>query len=74
MSMKREERRALKKKLAPLAREIAMLENMAKDPAKKEQAEALIAEKMDSLSLIEMLAIEDYIMSKKLLNDFGNNK
>ena len=74
MSMNREERRALKKKLAPLAREIAMLENMAKDPAKKEQAEALIAEKMDSLSLIEMLAIEDYIMSKKLLNDFGNNK
>ena len=74
MSMNREERRALKKKLAPLAREIAMLENMAKDPAKKEQAEALIAEKMDSLSLMEMLAIEDYIMSKKLLNDFGNNK
>ena len=74
MSMNRDERRALKKKLAPMARQIANLENQAKDPAKKAEAEAKIAELMDSLSLMEMMAIEDYIMSKKLLHNFDSNK
>ena len=69
MSMNREERRALNKKLAPLARQIAKYEILARDPEHKEEAEAKIAELMDSLSIIEMLAIEDYIMSKGLLED-----
>ena len=70
MSMNREERRALKKKLAPLARKIAMLENQAKDPAMKATCEAQIAELMESLSLIEMMALQDYIESKGLLKNF----
>lgn len=71
MSMNRDERRALKKKLAPIARKVAYFENMAKDPNKKQEAEAKIAELMDSLSLMEMMAIEDYIMSKGLLKNFS---
>ena len=74
MSMNREERRALKKKLAPLAREIVMLEKQAKDPQKKETAEQRISEIMESLTLMEMMAIEDYIVSKKLLQNFDANK
>ena len=73
MSMNREERRALKKKMASKARQIAHLENMAKDPEKKAECEAKISEIMDSLSLMEMMAIEDYIMSKGLLNNFDTN-
>lgn len=69
MSMNREERRALKKKIAPIAQTIANLELQAKDPAKKEQAEAKIGEIMESLTLIEMMAIEDYIISKGLLKE-----
>jgi hypothetical protein len=71
--MNREERRALKKKLPPKAREIARLENLAKDPSKKEECEAQISAIMDSMSLMEMMAIEDYIMSKGLLNNFDTN-
>ena len=77
MSMNREERRALKKKIAPIAQTIANLELQAKDPIKKEQAEAKIGEIMESLTLIEMMAIEDYIISKGLLKesfDRDNNK
>lgn len=77
MSMNREERRALKKKIAPIAQTIANLELQAKDPVKKEQAEAKIGEIMESLTLIEMMAIEDYIISKGLLKesfDRDNNK
>ena len=70
MSMNREERRALKKKLAPLARKIAILEKQAKDPSMKATYEAQIAELMDSLSLIEMMALQDYIESKGLLKNF----
>jgi hypothetical protein len=72
--MNREERRALKKKIAPTARQIAILENMAKDPAKKDECEAKIAAIMDSLTIMEMMAVEDYIMSKGLLHNFDNNK
>ena len=70
MSMNREERRALKKKLAPIARKIAVLEMQAKDPNMKSTCEAQIAELMESLSLIEMIALQDYIESKGLLKNF----
>ena len=67
--MNRAERRALKKKIAPLAREVVQLEILAKDPVKKAAAEARIEEIMEHLTIMEMMAIEDYIMSKDLLHN-----
>ena len=73
MSMNREERRALKKKLASQAKEVAKWERIARnEPDRKQEAEVKIASIMDKLSLIEMMALEDYIVSKGLLEDnFG---
>lgn len=63
----REGRRMLKKKIAPIAKQVAKYELLAKHPEYKEEAETKIAELMDSLTIIEMMAVEDYIMSKGLL-------
>ena len=57
----------LKKKIAPIAKQVAKYELLAKHPEYKEEAETKIAELMDSLTIIEMMAVEDYIMSKGLL-------
>jgi hypothetical protein len=71
MSINREERRALKKKIAPLARQIVALEKQAiKDPTSKAFVETRIAELMEPLSLMEMMALQDYIESKGLLKNF----
>lgn len=73
----REGRRMLKKKVAPIAKQVAKYELLAKHPEYKEEAEAKIAELMDSLTIIEMMAVEDYIMSKGLLEsplDKNKNK
>lgn len=69
MSLNREERRLLKKKIAPTAKEIARLEKAIKNGANKEEYEAEIASIMESLTLMEMMAVEDYITSKHLLDD-----
>lgn len=76
MSMNREERRALKKKIAPQAREIAKWEKIALDnPSLKGRAEYEIAAIMDKMTLMEMMALQDYIMSKGLLEDnFDSSK
>ena len=75
MTMNREERRALKKKIAPKAKEIAALEIMARDPEKKDECEEKISAIIESMTLMEMMALEDYIMSKGLLEDnFVRNK
>lgn len=71
MSLNREQRRRLKKALAPLARDIATLEKALKeidDPELKKEIEAEIDKIMSQLSIMEMMAIEDYIASKKLLD------
>lgn len=74
MSINRSERRALKRKIAPIAKRIAILENQAIDPAKKAECEKKIGELMSSLTLMEMMAIDDYITSKHLLKDnFDDN-
>lgn len=74
MSMNRAERRALKRKIAPQARFIAELEKQAKDPAKRAECEAKISEIMESMSLMEMMALQDYIESKGLLeNNFDHS-
>ena len=75
MSMNRKERRTLKNKIAPIAKKVARYEIMARDPDKRQEAEIAIAEIMESLTIMEMMAVEDYIMSKGLLKDnFDSNK
>lgn len=73
MSMNREDRRALKKKLAPLARKIATLENQIKKGINVDKNEVEITSIIESLSLMEMMALQDYIESKGLLNNFDHN-
>lgn len=69
-TMNRDDRRALKKKLANTAREVAKWERVAVDePERKSEAESAIAAIMDRLTLMEMMALQDYIMSKGLLED-----
>ena len=69
MSINREERRALKKKVANVAKRVAALEKIAQDPERREEAIAEIDQCFSSLSILEMMAVEDYIMSKGLLKD-----
>ena len=68
MSMNREERREMKKRLAPIARRIAALEKQIKQGINKDAAEAEITEIVGKLALVEMMALEDYIASKNLLD------
>lgn len=68
MSMNRQERRRVKKRLAPIARRIVELENNIKNNINKEASEDEMETIIGGLSMIEMLAIEDYICSKKLLD------
>lgn len=67
MSMNRADRRQLKKRLAPIAKRIVELEKNIKNNIHKEASEAEIEKIMGSLSMIEMMALEDYISSKQLL-------
>jgi hypothetical protein len=72
--MNRAERRALKRKIAPQARLIVELEKQAQDPAKRADCEAKISEIMESMTIMEMMALQDYIESKGLLeNNFDHN-
>ena len=75
--MNREERRKLKNTVAPIAKEIAKLELKAQNPETHDEAIAEIDALLSKLSIMEMMAVEDYIMSKGLLkNNFAdsNNK
>ena len=65
--MNREQRRKLKKRLAPIAKRVAELEKNIKNNYKKEESEQEISSIMSSLSMIEMAALEDYITEKHLL-------
>ena len=67
MSMNRQERRDMHQRLKPQIKRIVELERQIKAGVNKEAAEAEIGEIMNSLSLIEMMAVEDYIYNKKLL-------
>lgn len=71
MSLNREERRTLKKKIAPLAREIAKLEKQiaeATSTEEKQEYETIMSRIFDKLTMMEMFAIEDYITNKGLLD------
>ena len=67
-SLNRAQRRALKEKLAPIAKKFARLEKNIRNNIDKEQSEAEISEIIDKLTLIEMMALEDYIMDKNLID------
>ena len=69
MSMNRDERRKLKRRLAPIAKRIVELEKNIKNNYQREESEQEITDIMNSLSMIEMIALEDYIISKKLLDN-----
>lgn len=71
-SLNREERRILKKKIAPIAKQIVALEIRAKDPEQKEAAEEEISAIVEKLTFMEMMALEDYIYSKGLLKNVNN--
>ena len=68
MSLNREGRRILKKKVANIAKYIVSLERHLKEEnlplEEKHKIEDEIARVMDSLSLMEMAAVEDIITSK----------
>ena len=66
--MNRAERRAMKKRLAPIAKRIVFLEKQIQADINKEQCEAEIEMIMNRLTLVEMIALEDYIASKNLLD------
>lgn len=58
----------MKKRLAPIARRVVALEKQIKQGADKDAAEAEITEIVGKLTLVEMMALEDYIASKNLLD------
>lgn len=66
-SMSREDRRAVHKRLKPVIKRIVQLEKDIKANLNKEEAEAEIAQIMETLNMIEMMAVEDYIYNHKLL-------
>ena len=70
MSLNREQRRRLKKNIAPIARYIATLEKALKEAKEEDKAiiEKQISDIMENFSVMEMMAIEDYIASKNLLD------
>ena len=67
MSMNRDDRRALHKKLKPVIKRVVELEKQIKAGVNVPQAENEIAIIMEGLSLVEMMAIEDYICGHNLL-------
>lgn len=58
----------MKRRLAPIARRVVALEKQIKQGVDKEIAEAEITEIVGKLTLVEMMALEDYIASKNLLD------
>jgi hypothetical protein len=67
--MDREQRRAMHKRLLPKIKRIVELEKQIKAGVDKEAAEDEITQIIESCSLLEMFAIEDYIYNKKLLDN-----
>ena len=58
----------MKRRLAPIARRVVALEKQIKQGIDKDAAEAEITEIVGKLTLVEMMALEDYIASKNLLD------
>ena len=67
--MSREDRRAMHKRLMPTIKRIVELEKQIKAGINKSEAEDEMSQIIESLSMIEMFAIEDYIYNHNLLDN-----
>lgn len=68
MSMNRQDRRALDKKLKPTAKRIVELEKKIKAGIDVEKSQEEISFIINHLTMIEMFALEEYIYKKDLLD------
>lgn len=69
MSMNRQDRRALDKKLKPTAKRIVELEKKIKAGIDVEKSQEEISFIINHLTMIEMFALEEYIYKKDLLDN-----
>lgn len=67
--MNRDQRRAMHERLLPKIKRIVELEKQIKAGIDKEVAEDEMAQIIESCTMIEMFAIEDYIYNKHLLDN-----
>ena len=67
--MDREQRRAMHKRLLPKIKRIVELEKQIKAGIDKEVAENEMTQIIESCTMLEMFAIEDYIYNKNLLDN-----
>ena len=68
-SLNRAQRKAMHKRLKPIAKRIVELEKQIKSGVNKDAAETEIAAIIEKLTMIEMFALEDYIYKKDLLDN-----
>ena len=67
--MDREQRRAMHKRLLPKIKRIVELEKQIKAGIDKDTAETEMTQIIESCTMLEMFAIEDYIYNKHLLEN-----
>lgn len=67
--MNREQRKAMHKRLMPKIKRIVELEKQIKAGINKSAAEDEMTKIIESCTMIEMFAIEDYIYNKNLLDN-----
>ena len=67
--MDREQRRAMHKRLMPKIKRIVELEKQIKAGIDKDAAETEMTQIIESCTMVEMFAIEDYIYNKNLLEN-----
>jgi len=67
--MNREQRKAMHKRLMPKIKRIVELEKQIKAGIDKDAAETEMTQIIESCTMIEMFAIEDYIYKKNLLDN-----
>ena len=67
--MNRDQRRAMHERLLPKIKRIVELEKQIKAGINKDAAETEMTQIIESCTMIEMFAIEDYIYKKHLLDN-----
>ena len=67
--MSRNQRRSMHKRLLPKIKRIVELEKQIKAGIDKEAAEDEMTQIIESCTMLEMFAIEDYIYNKNLLDN-----
>lgn len=67
--MNRDQRRAMHERLLPKIKRIVELEKQIKAGIDKDAAETEMTQIIESCTMLEMFAIEDYIYNKNLLDN-----